>query len=610
MVFIPDPVKNLGQYFTPNFLAEFMVRLITYKEPKRILEPAAGTGVFLQALEKKYSNIIAIEIDQKLSSVSKIPIKIKNFFDYPIDEKFDVIIGNPPFIRWRNQPHHVRDDIKKRNFWNNKINALSDILQAFIFKSIDHLTERGELIFITPKFWLQTLHATNLRAYIIAHGYIDVLIDFNEKKIFPSVTSNLIIFKFIKSYPPPNQEIKMFTFLEKESISENELKYILQSLESLENDKQVTKIQGIEFHVTKHPTTNQSWNLFSEADMNFTHKVETSCKTNYDIKVTFQENKPSSMQFIPLISCLTNEQVNQYSLNKTDLQTCFIEEKKIFTLANLDSKDHPINKSRYVTIADIFQIGNGMVSGLDKAFWLKSNSNKHVLKNLNSKEVSLLKKVVKARFMEQYKVSKYATYIFIEKQDFLSESEFEKQCPNLYHILYPFKEELLERWSPKPVPWYVWSFPRNYRIFDSFKHKFYLPCKERFDNKGFIRVVYETGLILGVQDITVLGLYPWVKEQPQYLLAYLNSKILFKWLSIKGLKRGGVFQFSEHPLSSVPIRLINWNDQKEIEIHNIIVNLVQELLISDDDTKKEMIRNTIEEMITKLIFINTSVNIG
>ena len=180
----------------------------------------------------------------------------------------------------------------------------------------------------------------------------------------------------------------------------NELKYILQSLESLENDKQVTKIQGIEFHVTKHPTTNQSWNLFSEADMNFTHKVETSCKTNYDIKVTFQENKPSSMQFIPLISCLTNEQVNQYSLNKTDLQTCFIEEKKIFTLANLDSKDHPINKSRYVTIADIFQIGNGMVSGLDKAFWLKSNSNKHVLKNLNSKEVSLLKKVVKVQWMK------------------------------------------------------------------------------------------------------------------------------------------------------------------------------------------------------------------
>ena len=96
--------KSKGQYFTPKYVADFMVDLISHKDPV-ILEPSAGEGVFIQSLVSCYdsSSIVAIEIDPSLTNRSTFPILYQDFFDYPVKEKFDVVIGNPPYIRWKHQ---------------------------------------------------------------------------------------------------------------------------------------------------------------------------------------------------------------------------------------------------------------------------------------------------------------------------------------------------------------------------------------------------------------------------------------------------------------------------------------------------------------------------
>ncbi|MEM0453817.1 MAG: N-6 DNA methylase [Sulfolobales archaeon] len=59
--------KSLGQCFTPAEVAEFMVSLIAKQKDATVLEPCAGTGVFLTSLEKAgFKNIIAYEIDSSL----------------------------------------------------------------------------------------------------------------------------------------------------------------------------------------------------------------------------------------------------------------------------------------------------------------------------------------------------------------------------------------------------------------------------------------------------------------------------------------------------------------------------------------------------------------
>ena len=336
-----------------------------------------------------------------------------NFFDYPTTEKFDVIIGNPPYVRWRNQPHAMREDITNRNFWDNRLNPLSDMLQAFIFKSIEHLRPSGELLFLTPKFWFETLHATNLRQFILDHGYIDFIIDFHEKKMFASVSSNLVIFRFVKDSMPLNHTIKIFSFLDKGEIDPLTLTSIYQSILLLKNGETEISLHNVSFYPAKHPQTEKSWKLYSEHDEHFINSFEQSCKTNYPIPIT-QLNGNSVTKFtVPLLQCFSKEQLQYYAINREKCECTFFDEKKMFVVPDTMSGADLGTNNRFVTVADIFKIGNGMVSGLDKAFWLEKNP---ILKTLNltfnEKEHACIRKVVKARFMEPYKNTKYANYNF------------------------------------------------------------------------------------------------------------------------------------------------------------------------------------------------------
>ena len=89
-------IKSLGQYFTPPFVAQFMVSLISKSKDAKILDPCAGTGVFPKALiEAGYKNIDAYEIDSTLPNYSQVRIVHGDFLSIKPEEKYDVVIGNP-----------------------------------------------------------------------------------------------------------------------------------------------------------------------------------------------------------------------------------------------------------------------------------------------------------------------------------------------------------------------------------------------------------------------------------------------------------------------------------------------------------------------------------
>ncbi|GAG33936.1 unnamed protein product, partial [marine sediment metagenome] len=95
------------------------------------------------------------------------------------------------------------------------------------------------------------------------------------------------------------------------------------------------------------------------------------------------------------------------------------------------------------------------------------------------------------------------------------------------------------------------------------------------------------GGIFTTQDVTVLVKFSWVKEAPEYITAFLNSNQVFDWVTNKGFIRGGVAEFSEEPLRSIPFRLINWNSSDECKIHDRIKHLVQEIRQNkSEDTSK------------------------
>lgn len=208
-------IKNdYGQYFTPRHVAELMVGMIKSAPSAHILEPGAGEGVFLDALASKgYTNAIGLEIDGRLIQNPSHNIVHTSFVSWKPEKKVDVIIGNPPYIRWKNLDASLQDELKQHHLWGNLFNSLSDYLNVFIANSIEHLVPGGELIFITPSFWMHTKHAEPMRNWMLSQGSITDIISFGESEVFPKVASAIIIFRFEKGVKNDELDINFYRFI-------------------------------------------------------------------------------------------------------------------------------------------------------------------------------------------------------------------------------------------------------------------------------------------------------------------------------------------------------------------------------------------------------------
>ena len=118
---------DLGQIFTGDITADFMVSLFTLKNDAKVLDPCFGDGAFLRALEKRQQyRIYGYEIDQKLyedthKNFNNCVLRNKDFLKVSSKVKYDGIIMNPPYIR-----HEKIDDLSC--FGINKEELMQDPL--------------------------------------------------------------------------------------------------------------------------------------------------------------------------------------------------------------------------------------------------------------------------------------------------------------------------------------------------------------------------------------------------------------------------------------------------------------------------------------------------
>lgn len=215
--------NKYGQYFTEAVVADFMVTLISHSTESRVLEPSCGEGVFLKKLaEHGYLNRAAFEIDTELAHDFDF-IQYRSFISSPISDKFDVVIGNPPYIRWKNLENELKEELSHNHLWNRYFNSLCDYLFIFILKSIEQLHEGGELIFICSDYWMNTTNSQSLRNYMCANGYFERIYHFKEAPLFEKVNASFVIFKYIKSISPSTQPIQLFSYNKKGKPKKEEL---------------------------------------------------------------------------------------------------------------------------------------------------------------------------------------------------------------------------------------------------------------------------------------------------------------------------------------------------------------------------------------------------
>ncbi|WP_300933359.1 N-6 DNA methylase [uncultured Helicobacter sp.] len=186
-------VVNLGQVFTPPHIVSDMLALIQSTKKlsnPRFLEPSCGNGAFFQNLPK---NKVGIEIDSGV--VCDKAILQEDFFAYSTNEKFDCIIGNPPYVRYQDIAISTKALLKS---YSKLFDSRSNLYLFFIYKCILHLKEGGELIFITPRDFLKSTSSVRLNEFLFHQGSITHFIDLGDKKIFDNAQPNCAIWRFEK----------------------------------------------------------------------------------------------------------------------------------------------------------------------------------------------------------------------------------------------------------------------------------------------------------------------------------------------------------------------------------------------------------------------------
>ena len=201
--------KLRGGYYTPADIAEFIVQWAVRSSNDRILEPSCGDGSFLAAIKKKnhalgcdeQCHVLGVELDSaEAVKAAKYGYVIINadFFTHYRDSiegkrRYDVIVGNPPFIRYQNFEEKYRsiafDLMKKHGFHPNR---LTNIWLPFLLLSCEALGDQGRIGMVIPAELFQVDYAAEARSYLSTQFDQLTLVTF-RKLVFDDIQQEVVL---------------------------------------------------------------------------------------------------------------------------------------------------------------------------------------------------------------------------------------------------------------------------------------------------------------------------------------------------------------------------------------------------------------------------------
>ncbi|MEO7018937.1 MAG: DNA methyltransferase [Ktedonobacteraceae bacterium] len=146
-------------------------------------------------------------------------------------QRFDIVLGNPPYLRQENIHTPYKKDYSKEDnktykaklahamyelfprFFGytdkhnkqtvaNPINQKSDLYIYFYLLGLSLLNKDGAFCFITSNSWLDVGYGADLQEFLLKHCHIKLILDNGTKRSFASASVNTIIAHF----SPPNEE--------------------------------------------------------------------------------------------------------------------------------------------------------------------------------------------------------------------------------------------------------------------------------------------------------------------------------------------------------------------------------------------------------------------
>ncbi|MBV1917564.1 MAG: N-6 DNA methylase [Sphingomonadaceae bacterium] len=189
MKFIEDQTaqKLRGGYYTPLDLACFISQWVAELKPEKVLEPSCGDGAFFQAMADvggfEKASLTGFELDDveagkaaqrtKELGLRRTNVRSEDFLQWAIDnmgkggERFDAVVGNPPFVRYQFLPPEFQ--VRAATIFDElglKFTKHTNAWVPFILASMALLRPGGRLAMVVPAEIIHVTHAQSLRSYL------------------------------------------------------------------------------------------------------------------------------------------------------------------------------------------------------------------------------------------------------------------------------------------------------------------------------------------------------------------------------------------------------------------------------------------------------------
>ena len=212
-------LRQKGQFWTPEWIAEVMVSYVTRDGINEIFDPAVGAGAFFLAsykiskeLNRKF-NLKGTEIDSKVLEEAKLNgvldkdiknIEITDFVLKPPKNSFKAIVANPPYIRHHRIENGVKDKLRAftLNVMGKQLDGRTGYHIYFLLRALQLLEKNGRLAFIMSADTCEGVFANSLWNWIAREYCLEAVVVFSpEATPFPTVDTNPLIIMIKNSKP-------------------------------------------------------------------------------------------------------------------------------------------------------------------------------------------------------------------------------------------------------------------------------------------------------------------------------------------------------------------------------------------------------------------------
>lgn len=362
---VSNQKRRLAQFITPESIASLMAKwCLRGGKNKSILDPAVGPGTFFRAIlridpsTRFSSKFVGFDLDENMLNICsssfaqdlffKLDLRKANFLLDDSNDLFDVIICNPPYLKF--QDYEPKDQViaKLQSHYRTKLSGFTNIYALFILKSLARLSNQGKAAFIVPSEFMNSDYGKAVKKLLLASGILKYVIVFDSKiSLFEDAltTSSILLFEDSKE----RQEVEFINIENVEKINEVE-KHLL----TTDSRKPI----GKKFEYSELEP-NKKWRnyYYTEVKKYFPNtvplrtyaKVTRGIATGANAFFIFSESKRKRYSIDPkfLIPCISKSMhAPGFFFTDSDFQTLKNLDKPVYLLNAYDSSDE--NTQKYI----------------------------------------------------------------------------------------------------------------------------------------------------------------------------------------------------------------------------------------------------------------------